>query len=222
MMSMIEGLARHVSEGNPLIAVFVGILLAIALFRQLYSLTLELKERRNNDLKGALELEGLSDDVRFVIQESLNRTYFYRATGLTSDPFTRSKISRFLKSTKGDISLFGIKRVSEYINVKNGKLLIEFRKIDVIDYYSSMMVAVASGLLFLIAVVMVLIIWRETPLEALTVAIVGGMMLATSLHSIWKVSNFSIAKTVIKPALEKFEKSEKGQADPNTDVSNAS
>ncbi|MBN0986444.1 hypothetical protein [Amphritea pacifica] len=208
MMDMIEGFVRNLSEGNLLVAVIVGIPLTVALFRLLYSLITEIKERKNNDLKGALEINGLSEDVRFVIHESLNRTYFYRATGITSDHYIRSKIRQFLETTKGEITLFGIKRVSEYIQIEDEKLVIKYDRFDVFNYYWQMIFSVVLAITCLIAIALVIAAWGLDKEGTILLAIEAPCLLILGLHSLWKASNFYIARKIIKPAFERFESGE--------------
>lgn len=205
MMDMIEGFVRSLSEGNLLVAVLVGIPLTVALFRLLYNLITEIKEKKNNDLKGALEIDGLSDDVRFVIHESLNRTYFYRATGITSDHYIRSKIRQFLETTKGDITLFGIKRVSEYIQIEDEKLVIKYGRFEVFNYYWQMVSSVVLAITFIVAIVLVIAAWGLEKEGTILLAIEAPCLLLLGLHSFWKASNFFIARKIIKPAFERFE-----------------
>lgn len=219
MMDMIEGFVRHLSEGNLLVAMIVGIPLTVALFRLLYNMYIEIKERKNNDLKGALEIKGLSDDVRFVIQESLNRTYFYRATGITSDSYIRTKVRRFLETTQGDITLFGIKRVSEYISIEDGRLVIKFGRFDVFNYYWSMVLSVVLAIVCLVAIVLVIAAWGMDKEGTTLLAIEAPILLLLAVHSVWKSSNFHIARKIIKPAFERFESSEEEM--PVSDQSSA-
>lgn len=205
MMDMIEGFVRNLSEGNLLVAVIVGIPLTVALFRLLYSLITEIKERKNNDLKGALEIKGLSEDVRFVIHESLNRTYFYRATGIASDHYIRSKIRQFLETTKGDITLFGIKRVSEYIEIKDEKLVIKFPRGEVFKYYGKIVLSIVLMVLFILSVLLVIIAWGQNREGSLLLMIEAPLLFMLSIYSIWRASNFHIARKIIKPAFNRFE-----------------
>ncbi|UTW03740.1 hypothetical protein KDX31_01485 [Amphritea atlantica] len=205
MMDLIEGFVRNLSEGNLQETVIVGTLLFVPLFRLIYKLVLEIKERKNNDLKGALEIEGLSEDVRFVIHESLNRTYFYRATGITSDHYIRSKIRQFLETTKGDITLFGIKRVSEYIQIEDEKLVIKYGRFEVFNYYWNMVFSAVLAVFCVVAIVLVVAAWGMDKEGTLLLAIEAPVMLLLAIHSVWKASNFYIASKIIKPAFERFE-----------------
>lgn len=208
MMDMIEGFVRNLSEGNLLVAVLVAIPLLIALFHPLYNLITEIKERKNNDLKRALEINGLSEDVRFVIHESLNRTYFYRATGITSDHYIRSKIRQFLETTKGDITLFGIKRVCEYVEIEDEKLVIKYGRFEVFNYYWNMVFSVVLAITCLITIVLVIAAWGLDKEGTMLLAIEAPCLLLLGVHCLWKARNFYIARKIIKPAFERFESGE--------------
>lgn len=204
MMDLIEGFVSSLSEGNLLAALLVGIPLIVALFRLLYSLIIEIKERKNNDLKGALEIDGLSDDVRFVIQESLNRTYFYRATGIASDNYIRSRIRQFLETTKGDITLHSIRRSSEYIQIEGGKLTIKFGRFDKLEYYWQIGSSIVLSLVYLFGYALLAAKWGVEEEGKITLAVVSSLGLILSVYSVWKVSSFKIAKNIIKPAFKRF------------------
>ncbi|WP_296056084.1 hypothetical protein [uncultured Amphritea sp.] len=205
MMGMIEGFARNLSEGNLLVAGIVGIVLIIFLFPRIYEQITVIKERKNNDLKGALEIEALSDDVRFVITESLNRTYFYLATGIASDHYIRSKIRQFLETTKGEITLFGIKRVREYIQIEDGKLVIKFSRYDRFNYYWQIITSIVLVLYCLFGYAVLAVKWDEEGNGKVALAVLSTLGILLTVYSIWKASNFYIARKIIKPAFERFE-----------------
>ena len=212
MMDMIEGFVRHITEGNLLAACIVGLVLLAALFPKIYDQISVIKERKNNDLKGALEIDGLSDDVRFVIQESLNRTYFYRATGIASDHYMRTKIRQFLETTRGDITLFGIWRVSEFIEIEDGKLVIKLSGFEVFNFYWQVVFGVLLAIFFIFSIVLVIAAWGLDKEGTLLLAIEAPFLLLLCLHSAWKASNFYIARKIIKPAFDRFEKESSGQS----------
>lgn len=198
-------LVNLITGGNWLAAIIVGIPVFIFLFRMFYSLITELKERKINNFKKALEIEGLSDEVRFIVQESLNQAYFYRATGLTASPYLRLKICQFLKYTTKNISLFSIWRCSNYITVDDGMLKIKFDRFDRIDFGWQIFSIVVTGLTSLITLVYLLISWG--------VFVEGKWMLVGELiallgittHSVWKIISFRFARDTLGPEFFQFE-----------------
>ena len=143
--------------------------------------------------------------MRFVIQESLNRTYFYRATGIASDPYIRSKVRAFLENTRGDITLFGIKRVSEYIDTEGGRLSIKFSRFDIFYFFWKIITGIVLFIVSLSGYAVLAATWREEGDGKLLLAVISTLGICLTLYSVWHVFSFLIAKEKIKPAFERFE-----------------
>lgn len=206
MLEMIEAVTQNFEDGNWIALSILSVLIAIPLFRAVRGVYVEYRAGKTNDLKSALEIEGLSDDVRFVVQESLNRTYFYRATGLSGDHYLRTKVKEFLESTQGDVSIFGVWRASDYIDVVDGKLVVQFTWYDKLHFY---VLALSSFLLFLISIFLwsaLIFIWQGSVVEKLPSAAQAALCLVMSIWFAWRASNFYIAESKIKPVFEKYGK----------------
>ncbi len=205
VLEAIETVTQYFEDGNWVALTILSVFIAIPLFRAVRGAYVGYKERKTNDLKSALEIEGLSDDVRFVVQESLNRTYFYRATGLSGDHYLRTKVREFLESTRGDVSIFGVWRASEYIDVEDGKLVVRFSWYDKIHYY---VLAVSSFLLFLISIFLwsaLIYVWQGAVVEILPFAAQATLCFVMSIWFAWRASNHYIAEYKIKPAFKKYQ-----------------
>ena len=206
-MELVEAFSKAIKDENWVVILILGIVIAIPLFRLLYGAYAEFKKRKVDDLKSALEIEGLSEDARFVILESLNRTYFYRATGVSGDNYMRGKVRKFLESTRGDVSIFGLWRASEYININDGKLVVRFEWYDRVSFYLHIVSSVLMLLISTFLWVMLIFVWQAPVIEKLPIATQALLFVVMSIWFGWKASNFYIAKTWIKPALERYEQS---------------
>lgn len=205
VLDVIETVAKYLEDGNWLALSILSIFVAIPLFRAVRGAYVEYREGKINDLKSALEIEGLSDDVRFVVQESLNRTYFYRATGLSGDPYLRTKVKKFLESTQGDVSIFGVWRAREYIDVVGGKLVVQFSWYDRLSYY---LLVISGFLLFLISIFLwsvLIFVWQGSVVDKLPSVAQAALCSVMSIWFAWRASNYYIAESKIKPAFDNFE-----------------
>lgn len=199
------GLVSLITEGNWFAATIVGVPVFVFLFRMLYGLITELKERKINNFKKALEIEGLSDDVRFIVQESLNQAYFYRATGLTASPCLRLKIRQFLEYTTKNISLFSIWRCSEYITIDDGKLRVKFERLDKIDYGWQIFSIIVIGITLLLVLAYLLFTWGVVVERKWIIVIELIALIGINIHSVWKIISFRFARDTLGPEFLKFE-----------------
>jgi len=83
------------------------------------------KNRKIAHLKSALEIESLSDEVRFVLTEDINRSLFMKITGIASDQYTRQIYVNLLKKSKGELTINQLRRASQYLSFNNREISVD-------------------------------------------------------------------------------------------------
>ncbi|WP_299182600.1 hypothetical protein [uncultured Neptuniibacter sp.] len=86
-----------------------------AVLRNLSEFAWKQKERKVSHIKTALEIENLSDEVRFVLVEDMNRTLFMNVTGIPGDRYTRQIYAELLEKSEGDLTINQLRRASNFL-----------------------------------------------------------------------------------------------------------
>lgn len=208
---MARGLSGLINEEHWFAAFLVGIPVFVFLFRMLYNLITELKERKLNDFKKALEIDGLSDETKFIVQEGLNQAYFFRATGITASPYMREKICSFLRFTDKNVSLFSLWRSSDYITLRDGKVIVDFDRMDRADYVWQIGSMIVTGLFSLLALAF-LLANIESEFEGKWILVLEVVvLLVMTAYAFWKILSYRFARDKLAVEFELFEASSEGE-----------
>ncbi|WP_415885661.1 hypothetical protein ACMXYO_13750 [Neptuniibacter sp. QD37_6] len=82
------------------------------------------KDRRITHLKNALEIDQLSEDVKFVLTEDINRSLFMKVTGIPTDQYTRQVYVDLLKKSEGDLTINQLRRGSQFLSFEDKKITV--------------------------------------------------------------------------------------------------
>ncbi|WP_415895100.1 hypothetical protein ACMXYQ_14345 [Neptuniibacter sp. PT34_22] len=89
-----------------------------------------IRDRKIRSISGLLDLERISDETKYVLEESLDQISFLRTTGISTDYKGRKKITEILRNSEGDITVLGLRKVSSYVRHEGGEVRVLVRKID--------------------------------------------------------------------------------------------
>lgn len=105
-----------------------------ALYKSLLQMIWNIQDRRLSQLKNALEVDSLSNEVKFVLVENLNRSLFMQVTGIAGDQYIRNVYQQLLENSEGDLTINQLKRASPFLEFKDKKIKAESGKGREIGY----------------------------------------------------------------------------------------
>lgn len=199
-MGALTVISETLKEGNAIVIfIAVGMSLYVAA-RAIWNFIKEIQDRKSSYFKGSLEIEGLSEDTKFVVKESLERVAFHRATGISGDPYIRNLIANLLRSTQGQFSIRGINRAKNYIDVKDGELVILLSHWKTFNCCVSGIIGAAS---FVFAIVFFMsATYLSQSAELLSsyaqLFFMSLVMFGVALHSLMEVAAYLVAKEIEK------------------------
>jgi len=89
-----------------------------------------IRDRKIRSLSALKDLEKISDETKFVIEESLDQIAFLRATGISTSRKGRKRITDLIKDSGGKVSPLGLKMISSYIRNENGEVKVVLTRLD--------------------------------------------------------------------------------------------
>lgn len=220
-MGALTVISEVLKEGNTIV---ISLVVAMSLYvaaRAIWNFINEIQDRKNSYFKGSLEIEGVSEDTKFVVKESLERVAFYRATGISGDAYIINLIANLLRATQGQFSIRGINKAKDYIDVQDGELVILLSRWKTIGCWTSGIIGVASFLLgaafFMSATFLSLS--EELLSSYIQLFFMSLIMFGASVHSVMEVAAYLIARELDDFLSENSEcKGKKLTSSPKTTV----
>ncbi|WP_415906139.1 hypothetical protein ACMXYX_14105 [Neptuniibacter sp. QD72_48] len=195
-MGYLAPIAEALKSGDSVLLMIVVAMSLYVAARAIWNFINEIQDRKSSYLKGSLEINDLSEDTKFVVKESLERVAFYRATGISGDPYIRNLIANLLRATQGQFSIRGINRAKDYIDVVDGQLVILLSMWKRIHFYIGCVFCVVSFLLAIAFWVtgVVLISNTQGVIDFMMFFVLSVLMMGIAVYSIWEVAGYLIAK----------------------------
>jgi len=154
----------------------------IAVLKNLTELIWNQQDRKISHLKKALDIEGVSDEVKYVLIEDINRSLFMKVTGVAGDKYIREIYTELLRRSEGTLTINQLRRASWYLEFEDKRIVVPKTYMRRIGYQFDKWYPLFMCFTVIIQVITMAVIYTPELLFAQLLLVIGSLILALILY----------------------------------------
>ena len=133
MIELVTAFIERLAAGDTQAVAVLVVFILLTRLRNVIDFYDHLRDRKMRSISQLLDVKGISEESRYVLEQTVDQIAFYRATGIHADEKGRKKIASLLQESKGVLSVLGLRRVRSYVRYEKDELTLPLSQIDHIE-----------------------------------------------------------------------------------------
>lgn len=162
------------------------------------------EERKWKYIKETIGLDSISDNVKKLLEEELNKIVFRKITGISASKNMRETILKLISLPDGELQDSHFTKARQHLHMHNNKLEVKLEIIDWFHHKFSWFSAIYVALWVFIAFAIPFTVHTMTATQLILNLLIGFALLGFFMFLVSQTVPYSVAKK-IKPLLEKYQ-----------------